>query len=635
MVSWITDGFDYILYNFIYRLFYIIEILFCTGLKWLQSLFDVFVGTKTARIGQSENFLINIFFGDASIKGVYWGMAAIGIVLAFIFAIIAVVRKMFDIGEKMKGSLGQILGNLLKSILLIIMLNVGMTVIITSINVLMQSVVYVFDHAPELGEGDSHIEYTNEQFAAMARIFNTIGNYSLNPSYKNRYNLNACYNEIRGDLAYLADTKVFNYYYETEDENGNIVPTWQSVLQELANAADYTQEVPIDVYNEGIANALTDCMTLLKTDNAMEALPFYDRQTVYDSDDVGLDRIIFMIGTMGNGFTAAARNDTYNQNPSLLDPVRAPYYRGVKSIYDFDQVNKDFDIALTKTNYFVVYVAGVGLVGNMALILVSCVLRIFNLLLLYIVAPPLFAVMPLDDGGKVKQWTTAFIVQAFSVFATVISMRLYLIFVPVIMDPALKLTDNIVVDVIGRLILLYAGVKAVSKANGLVTGILADSAGYQSIMAGDMSDYLRNSTMGQIGAKVTGAIGSIPGKAIGLAGSTAIGAGKLVGKGVLGAGKLVGRGAMAGVRGLGRLMGIGGGPGGGGGGGDDDGGGDVPLPNKSELFGGGPGGGGPNGGDDGGDGPGGGHDDNNRLNNLLGGNGQEPDAVPPPQRDIQ
>ena len=633
MTSWITDGIDYILYNLIYRLFYILEILFCTGLKWLQKLFDVFVGTKTVMYGKSESFLINVFFGDASIKGIYWGMAAIGIVLAFVFAIIAVVRKMFDIGEKMKGSLGQILGNLLKSILLIIMLNVGMTVIITSINVLMQSVTYVFDHAEELGQGDSHIEYTNEQFAAMARIFNTIGNYSLNPSYKNRYNLNACYNEIRGDLAYLADTKVFNYYYETTDDDGNVIPTWQSVLQELANAADYTQEVPMDVYNEGIANALNDCMTLLKTDNSMEALPFYDRQTVYETEDVGLDRIMFMIGTMGNGFTAAARNDVYNKNPSLTDPVRAPYYRGVKSIYDFDQVNKDFDISLTKTNYFVVYVAGVGLVGNMALILVSCVLRIFNLLLLYIVAPPLFGVMPLDDGGKVKQWLTAFIVQAFSVFATVISMRLYLIFVPIIMDPALKLAENPVIDTIGRLILLYAGVKAVAKANGLLTGILADSAGYQSIMAGDMSDYLRNSTMGRIGAQVTGAIGSIPGAAIGLAGKGVLGAGKLAGKGVLGAGKLVGKG----IGSIGKLMGLGGSGGGGGGSGGDDDGGDVPLPNKSELNYGGGGGGGEGGeGGEGGDGPGGGgQDDNNRLNNLLGGNGQEPDAVPPPQRDIE
>ena len=47
----------------------------------------------------------------------------------------------------------------------------------------------------------------------MGRIYNTIGNHSMNPSYNSRYNINKCYNEIRGDLQYLDRTGMFEVYY--------------------------------------------------------------------------------------------------------------------------------------------------------------------------------------------------------------------------------------------------------------------------------------------------------------------------------------------------------------------------------------------------------------------------------------
>ncbi|WP_143008448.1 Mbov_0396 family ICE element transmembrane protein [Pseudobutyrivibrio sp. YE44] len=518
-MDWIEEGWNYILYNFIYRLFYYLEIAICMALDWIQELMDVFTGTTKViyktNFGSPENYLINIFFKNGAVSGVYLGMAAIGIVMAFVFALISVIRKSFDSNEKVKMSYGQILTNLFKSILLIICLNAGMNVIITATNVLMQSVVFIFDHAEDLSNGNDHIDFTDEEYAAMARILNTIGNYSLNPSYKNRYNINACYNEIRGDIGYLADQGVFKFYYETKDENNNIIPTWQSIIQEIANAANYNKEVPVDVYNEGIANSIYSAMEIIRQNSSIPVLQSYDRIEDYSGDKVNMGRVMFLIGTMGNGITGAAKNDTYNEHPSLTDPVRAPYYRGSKNVYDIDQVNKDFDIALHKTNYIVVYIAGGVLALNMALIIVTCVARIFNLLFLYVIAPPVFAVLPLDDGGKVKQWTTAFIVQSFSVFATVISMRIYLLFLPIILDPGLQISQNIIIDMVGRVVLIYAGIEAISKANGILTGILADNAGWQSVASGDMSGYLKGSFAGRVASTAGGFVNSMPLKAIG------------------------------------------------------------------------------------------------------------------------
>lgn len=518
-MDWIKEGLNYFLYNFVYILLYDLEIAICKALDWLQELMDIFTGTAMVSykygVDTDKSYLINIFFRNGAVSGVYWGMAAIGVVMAFFFAIISVVRKTFDIDDKVKMSLGQILNNLLKSILLIISLNVGMSVIITGTNLLMERVVFVFDHANDIANGNDHIEYTDEQYAAMARIFNTIGNYSLNPSYKNRYNINACYNEIRGDLSYLDRQGVFDFYYETIDENNNVIVTWQSLLQEVANAADFNREVAIDVYNEGIANALYHVMEEMRNNPSIAVLKSYDRIENYSSDSVSMGTTMFVIGTMGNGLDAAAKNSKYNEHPSLTDAVRAPYYRGIKSVYKIKEVNQDFDIAFSKTNYLIVYLAGGVIAAKMALIIVTCVARIFNLIFLYVIAPPVFAVMPLDDGGKVKQWLTAFLVQAFSVFATVISMRLYLLFLPIILDPDLILSENIIIDMVGRVVMIFAGIEAISKANGILTGILADNAGWQSISSGDMSGYLRGSFVGRMASRASSYTNSLPARAIG------------------------------------------------------------------------------------------------------------------------
>ena len=515
----IQEGIDYILYNIIYAVFYYLEIVLCRAIGWMQELFGVFSGIKPATYDGKDEYLINIFFGNRIVNAIYLGMAAMGLALVFGFALISVIKKVFDLDDKVKMSYGQIFRSMLRSILIIVSMNAIIMVSLMFTDALMKSLEAVFNRATVTAEGESHIDYTNEQFAAMSRILNTVGNYSLNPSYKNRYNINTCYNEIRTDLKYLGDTGVFDFHYTNVDANGKQNNNWQYSLQKIAQAADYTQEWPSDVYSDSISNALTECMELLKTDPNFHALESYDRDILYyDGSKVTLDTTLFLIGTMGMGDTAAARTEMYNASPNMFDNVRGPYYNGEKSIYSLNTVNQDFDISFTKTNYLVVYFGAYVLIANMALIIVNCIVRIFNLLFMYLIAPPIVATMPMDDGQKFKQWTTAFIVQLFSVFATIISMRVFLIYVPIIMSPKLELSDSAALNVIGKLVMIWAGAKGVEKANGILTGILTDNAGAQSLMAGDMSSALKNSAVGRM---ATSARGWAEGKALKGAGKIA------------------------------------------------------------------------------------------------------------------
>ncbi|MBR0311827.1 MAG: hypothetical protein IJQ98_05450, partial [Oscillospiraceae bacterium] len=485
------------------------EIALCKIVGLLYEMFEVFAGINKVTYRGERDYLINIFFYNRSINNVYWGMALIGIALAFAFTIAAVVRKVFDSSGKVQESLGQTITHFLRSVFLILGLSAIMVVVLNSTNVLMQQVNYMFSNAENLDIPET-IVYTDEQYAAMGRALNTIGNYSLVPSYSSRYNLNTCYNEIRQDLLYLQQQGVFRYHYSETNENGKPVKSWQSVLQSIANAADLRYDIPLDAYNDGVSRAILDAMDTLGKDASLRPLREFSRVTP-SGTRVPMDRFVFLMGTM-----RAAKNSRYNENPTLDDAIRGPYYVGEKNIYDLDDVDEDFRIGFD-TDYIIVYVACVALIWDLAVIILNCIARIFNMLFLYLIAPPIFAAQPLDNGGKTKQWMTAFIVQALSVFGTVIAMQLLLIVLPIIASADLVLFENGMLNIMAKLVMVYGMFEVAKKATALLTGILADSAGLQSIQAGDMSSSA-SSLVGGAASLATGVAGRAAGLGMTVAG---------------------------------------------------------------------------------------------------------------------
>lgn len=449
-------------------------------------LFAVFAGITKVDYDGEKDYLINVFFSNTTISNIYWGMAIIGIIMIFVFAIIAVIRKIFDLYDKQQRSLGEILTNSFKSFLIIICLSLFMTMTLNATNVLMQRVNYIFDHADSLTSSNK-ITYTDQQFATMARVFETVGNYSMNPSYDSRYNINSCFNEIRADLYLLQQEGVFDVYYDTKDEDGKVLNTWQSVLENIAYSGNLKQDIKLDVYYPEINTSILEAMTILRNDASFSPIKSYERKLV-SSQSVSLDRILFLIGT-----TSAARNSGYNENPSFTDSLRGAFYTGEKSIYNIDLVMEAFEIGLGGINYLLIAVLGYLTLRNLWRCIIQCVVRIFSLLGLYVTAPPFIATMPLDDGEKFKQWVTSFIIQSFGIFGTVIPMRLLITFIPMILSNKLVIfADSAFLNLIAKAVLLLGGLEAVNRFGGIITGILANNASHQAIVAGNtdgMADH--------------------------------------------------------------------------------------------------------------------------------------------------
>ena len=469
---------ELVLDSFVGRLLYYAETGLCKIVGILNEMFFIFAGIDKVTYDGKDDYLVNIFFNNRSISNVYWAMALIGIALAFAFAIAAVVRKMFDSGGKQQ-SLSQILTSLVRTIILILSMSAIMVIVLNSTNLLMRQVNMIFVDPGNL-DLETTKTFTDEEFAAMGRVLNTIGNYSLNPSYSSRFNINTCFNEICKDMQYLQQQKVFRYYYITRDANGNEVKTWQSVLQKIANSHDLRTELKLDVSYDAVNSAILEAMDVIRNDPSFAPLESYTRVAPNHSY-VPLDRYLFLMGTMH-----AAKNNEYNINAEMTDAVRGPYFTGEKNIYNISQVSKDFDIGFA-TDYLIVFCSAIALIFDLCIIILNCIARIFNMIFLYIIAPPVFAVQPFDGGGKTKQWMTAFIVQCLSVFGTVLAMHLLLVMLPIVTSSKLVLFQNGTMNIMAKLVMIYGLFEVAKKATGLLTGILADSAGMQAIAAGDMS----------------------------------------------------------------------------------------------------------------------------------------------------
>lgn len=190
---------------------------------------------------------------------VFWGITAIAMTLCFVFTIVAVTRKTLDIGDSVKNSVGQIITNAGKAGLTFLLLNFVCIASINLANVVLVQVDYLMKNANTILEDDQENKtFTGEEYSAMTRIMNTISNYSLAPSPDNRFNINACYNALRGDLYYLYYHGMFDVYYGDGHDN------WQAALALIAGAADIENDLPLGEVNSSVTNAIMTVMDELK-----------------------------------------------------------------------------------------------------------------------------------------------------------------------------------------------------------------------------------------------------------------------------------------------------------------------------------------------------------------------------------
>ena len=488
-----------LLFDWVFVLLYRLFQSFLNLVDFIESFFDIFAGTAKVFYQGNADFLINIFFGHDAVTNAFWAMALIAIVLAFGFCIVQMARKAADVAGTVRQSVGQILSNFFRCLLIIVLLNAVTVAAINITNVLLDRINYALENAAVLDQQGADRTFTDQEYATMTRILATVANYSVNPSADSRYNVNSCFNAIRPDLLSLYVSGFFQYDYPLDD-NGHY--SWQGALALLASSADLTTDLNLDTYYSDVTTAFQTVSREISTYS-----DFAPVQSAHfaSSQAIDTDILIFLIAGM-----EASQNAMYNTG-DFNDAIRKGYISGEKDYNDLTQVRKDFDI--WEMDYLVGYISCIVFIIIMAICIFTFIVRMFNLLLLYLTAPLFASSMPLDDGGKWQSWTQAFVIQLFSGFGMVIAMRLYLIIIPLVISSDLVFfagdgVGTAVLNRMAQLLMVLGGAWAVLQSGSVITGILAGNPGMAAIQQ-----------EGRIGSMVTAWAMRAPAAALGTAGS--------------------------------------------------------------------------------------------------------------------
>lgn len=470
----------------------------CVLVDFMYMLFQKFAGVSEVTYRNGKVYLMEIFFGNSQITAVYWGMATIGTILMIFFTIIAVTKKTFDIDEKVKNTHGGIIRGCFKSIFIIISMNFILVATISGTNLLLAQFEKLFNNA-SLYPQQTSIIYTEEDYAIMARVCNTIGNHSLSASRSNRYNINTCYNEIREDLKTLERHHVFAMDYDYNKEVTK--DSWQYALAKIALSMDLSQEASPNMYYPALEEAMNEAFETIQKNNNFHPLREYNVPVVKEisNENTPFGAMLFLTATFD-----AARNGLNGKDASITDSLRGKYLTGSRNYKDLDHVKADFNLDYEYFNHLTLIISAIFIGLQFVEILVDCIVRIFNMLLLYITAPLFASTIPMDDGSKFKQWTLSFTIQTLSVIGVVVTLRIYMMFVPIIMSGDLQFMDDTYGNMVAKVIIMIAAAMATKGSSKLITGILAEQAGMSAIHAGSVGGAV-SSKLGRIGKDLAGA----------------------------------------------------------------------------------------------------------------------------------
>lgn len=231
--------------------------------------------------------------------------------------------------------------------------------------------------------------------------------------------------------------------------------------------------------------------------------------------DIRISNILFVIssldaakpGTPDRNLSDLNKEDSSAEAISILSGNRGKFYRGLLDPTKKSDVEPYFK--LSKIDYLIGYGMGLFFVVVLGVALCKFMTRIFEVLLLFIVSPFFVAMMPLDDGEKLRGWQDLFVGKIFSGYGMVIAMQIYLILCPYVMS------GNVIFgktsaegDYLIKLLFIAGGAFAILKAGSTMTSLMSQAAGMREMETGMVTQSMLSGAGAYVGRSAMRAAGS-------------------------------------------------------------------------------------------------------------------------------
>lgn len=158
---------------------------------------------------------------------------------------------------------------------------------------------------------------------------------------------------------------------------------------------------------------------------------------------------------------------------SLIFAPSAAYAAGLINVSHFSKYNVGlvwYYYNLWSFNYIIAF-AGVSIcLALFANLIFGLLLRILIMSILFIAYPPIVGITPLDGGNGVKSWRNNVMTYAISSYATVVSMNLFFMVLPLVRS--ISYFNSPFLDGIVSMIIMIAGLTMVGKFSTMVSGFV-------------------------------------------------------------------------------------------------------------------------------------------------------------------
>lgn len=332
---------------------------------------------------------------DSSVQEVFLALSIVAVVMLIVSTVVQIIRVQYT-QEGAKNTVGNIVGQTLKSFAMFAIIPIGSIFGIFGANVLLGLV----DSATNIS-GSSTV--SGAIFVASAGEANRVrlsaeeSDFGVFDGLLD-FGVKITVDPATGDINEIEATNPMGLGYLPDiDINSQAdIDTYNSLLESSENVSG--TRGPTFTSNAGTATeVINDIAERIDTAFALNAVNQNTEGSAYDADSLG------------------ATFDYTN-------------LKMVKTYYDTSEIN-----------YLVLYVAAGITIWSLYMAVFGLIMRLYKLVILFVISPPAVAIMPLDGGNALKQWRDKFIGNVVGVYGVVVALNLFFIILPMLKQ--IKLFD--------------------------------------------------------------------------------------------------------------------------------------------------------------------------------------------------
>lgn len=425
-------------------------------------------GTASTETGDIVlRFIRTIFTGDnAILSNIFWSLIILGLIMLIITTFVAVLRSEYAATDAKSASKGKIVGKAFKAIASFAIVPIVCFFGIYLSNIILQALDTITSGTSSTQLGTTYTDSSGTTYS----IANLFEQYTTKDGQKTYITYNFYGDDVGDDKdnsTPTTSTPISGLIFKASAYKANRIRNSSTFQNHLSSPS-----VGAGVFNQ-YGNKYSDAADLLDECYA-NAYSLKTEANLQSNDDFEAD-FLYPFGGKSSFIG--------NYPPSSFKTFDKNNVQQVWYYYDLWSFN------------FVICIGGLVIAAKLLIYLCFGLMkRIFELVVLFLIAAPISSLMPLDDGAALKKWREKFTSKVIAAYGPIVGLNLFFVILPFITE--IRFFDIPFVDEIVNVFFVIVGLIMVKDLCGTISELIG---GDDAMKAGEGMASEVGSTIGKIG----------------------------------------------------------------------------------------------------------------------------------------